>query len=1000
MRAPHESPFRHHRPELGDGIVNRARLLSVLGQRFDRRLTVVQASAGFGKTTLLAQSMVENQLDPYGADAWLALTERDRQPDTLLAGLAEAVGAVAPVAAEATDLDELIEALWSEAPAEIAVIVDDAHVLDGSSAWELLARLSNSMPTNVHLVFGTRTPPPLPLRSLQSQGDAVIIDESQMAFDPDELRAFASLRGLQPGSETLLPAWPALAALSSSVGPEASTDFVWESILHTIPDARREALAEMVRFSQIDDELVHAVVGGRWTASSLVDGLPLIEAIGADRRFHDLWVTALSDEVDPERWRASLEAGADVLIARGESMRAARYLHQAGATDRVVDAAWEFAASSVSSGLSSPDAAWFVDALPAEMRHGSLGQYLRLLALGATNNDNIRSRMEDVTALALAEGDLDMAAMSIWRSIQFQADVDPTAVVVGDELAELIEQGIPFAKATAGLIASHQAETRHDIDAALAAVSMFDEIEEDNRRAATDSRFLALGHPERVETNLDAVLTEGATNPLTAQAIWQRGEIDPDLAWPIASELPARYGSRQLPNVQIPLLGVVTSVALAAGQVDAARDLAAMALRQSASAAPRLRLFAGVAAALVTLADEGEAAATAAFAELRGEAPIEPWPAWAYLSAVMPIRTLCPDTAWLDDIGFGPSLSTALAAARALLALREGSTAEAEALPWSSIDLLRVQVPAVMLVELACGAGRDRPEVAAALASVAMSRHHLRSLVDHPVAVVAEAARHHLAGEPRRPAYDLEIRALGELGIIRSDGGPVSDRGRGGRVQQLLGALIVSRSVRRTDIAAELWPDLDAKPAAANLRITLASLLDLLEPDRDPGSSWFIRTVDGRLELNDEGLTVDVHQLDHDLVAAREAERNGLPSVALEHFGSALERYGGELLPLVDLESVEHERRRLQSTTYNAGCRVGELLLAKAEPEQALSALFKASRIDPIAERARRIEIRCHLALGSTSAARSTAARLQSVLAAEGLAPDRETAIVLERLGV
>ena len=321
-------------------------------------------------------------------------------------------------------------------------------------------------------------------------------------------------------------------------------------------------------------------------------------------------------------------------------------------------------------------------------------------------------------------------------------------------------------------------------------------------------------------------------------------------------------------------------------------------------------------------------------------------------------------------------------------------------MPWSDTDLLRVQVPPSMLVELACGAAQDRPEVVSALSATATYRQHLRRLVEHPVAAVSEAARHHLAGEPRRPSYDLRIRTLGELGILRSDGVAVPERGRGGRVQQLLGALVVSRSIRRTDLAAELWPDLDPKPAAANLRITLASLLDLLEPEREPGASWFIHSIDGRLELTTEGLEIDCHRLDHQLIAAREAERNGLPSVALEHFKRALDIYGGELMPLVDLESVEHERRRLQSTTYNAACRVGELLLAKAEPEEGLTALIRAAQIDPIAERARRIEIRCHLALGSTSAARATAARLRAVLDAEGLAPDRETQLVLQRLGV
>ena len=672
MSGSHESPFRLHRPELGAGIVNRARLLSVLGERFDRRLTVVQASAGFGKTTLLAQCMVENQLDPYGSDVWLALTERDRQPDTLLAGLAEAVSAVAPVAADAVDSDDLIEALWSAAPAEIAIIVDDAHMLDGSTAWEVLARLTSSMPANVHLVLGTRTAAPLPLRALQSRARRssstsrrwrsipTSFERSPMCADWSPARNRCSLPGLR---SRRCRAASARKHRPISFGSLCCTP---SPTLDGRPSPRwSDSVASMTSSSTPSLE-----VAGRRRHSST--GFLFIEAVGADRRFHDLWATALADEVEPQRWRASLEAGANVLAARGESIARGPAPASGGRDRACVGSSTDFASSSLSTGLSSPDAAWFAEALPATHRHGSLGQYLRLLALGAINNDNIRSRMRDVTELALAENDFDMAAMSIWRSIQFQADVDPTAVIVDDALENLIEQGIPFARAAAGLIMSHQAETRHDIGAALAAISMFAELEDENRLAATNSRFLALGHPERVETNLDEVLTEGAINPLTAQAVWQRGEIDPDLAWPIAAELPARYGFRQLPNVQIPLLGVVTSVALAAGQNAEARDLAEHARRQGAATAPRLRLFAGVASALVTLAEDGEEAAKSAFEALRAEAPIEPWPAWAYLSAIMPIRVLFPDTAWLDDVGFGPSLTTALEAARALLALARG----------------------------------------------------------------------------------------------------------------------------------------------------------------------------------------------------------------------------------------------------------------------------------------------------------------------------------------
>ena len=80
------------------------------------------------------------------------------------------------------------------------------------------------------------------------------------------------------------------------------------------------------------------------------------------------------------------------------------------------------------------------------------------------------------------------------------------------------------------------------------------------------------------------------------------------------------------------------------------------------------------------------------------------------------------------------------------------------------------------------------------------------------------------------------------------------------------------------------------------------------------------------------------------------------------------------------------------------GCRLGELLLAKGEPESALRDVVHAARIDPISERAWRIQIRCHLALGSTSAARSTARRLRSILADEHLTPDRETELLLAKV--
>lgn len=996
-----DSPFRHQLPELGTGIVTRARLLGEVRQRFERRLVVVTASGGFGKTTLLAQSVLENQLDPIGVDVWLQVTDRDREPDILLAGLAEAIGhAIATRVDAEPSVDTLIETIWATAPLDISIMIDDAHVLDGSPSWPIIAELSSGLPANGHLVIGSRTAPPLPIRSLQARGAVVLIEEDQMLFDEGELKAFAEMRGLDPNVEIDLPAWPALAALTSSAGREASVGFVWESVLQTIPEERRRALALLVRFGRIDDDLVNAIAGDRWTASRVVDGLPLIESIGDERRFHDLWSEALADEVAPGEWQEALIRGAELLNERGELQRAARCLHLAGAGEQLIEVALQFASLSISTGGNARDALWFAESLPAHARTGALGRYLRLLHGGSTFAATAHDDMEEVARQAAQDGDAKLASLALWRAVQYQGDTDPGELVVTELMQALCDRGEPFARAAVGLITSHRAEARHDLDAALAAIEMYDEIDEDARVGATASRYLALGHAERVATSLEAVLADGVSDPVQAQAVWFRGEIDPSTAWPIAAELPARYSQRRYPSVHVPLLSIVASVALGAGANADARELADSALSTAEGAERRLLLFARVADALVVLAEHGDAEALARFESMMVDVPLAPWPPWAYLSAIMPIRALVPGSEWLDDLQYGPSLKMAVQAGRALAELRSSAdVAPAQGLPWGSPDLLRVHVPPSMLCELACAAGLDDPTVAAAFGAIPDHVNHLRTLVDHPVAAVAEAVAARLKDEPRRPQYQLHITTLGELSVHRSDGVAVSDRVRGGRVQQLLTHLLLEDAPRRTAITAAMWPDLSPKKAAGNLRITLASLLDLIEPDRDPGTSWFVRSIDGRLQLASDGVRIDSQLLARHLDSAREAERNGLPTVALEHFQLALDAYDGDFLPDIELESVVHDRLRYQSLGYNAGCRVGELLLAKGEPEEALLFIAKAAHIDPIAERAHRLEIRCHVALGSTSAARLSGERLAAMLEREGLAPDHETSQLLARVG-
>lgn len=974
--------FRTQIPAPRPGLVPRPRLLAQLAGRFDRRLTVLVAGAGYGKTTLLTQAIAENRLDPRGTDVWLQLGVVDRTPAYLVAGLAEALTGDPDAAA---DVDALVELVFLDAPDSVVFFLDDVHLLDGSPGIAVIEALLEALPRNGHLVLGTRTLPPLSIRRRQIAGEAEVIDEAAMAFTDEELTDLAS--SLQVDASVALPSWPALAVLTGTAGQDASMGYLWEEILGELPPERRRALALVARLDGFDDGLVGAVAGSAWTGARLVEGLPLVENAGSSWRLHDLWRTALAEVVEPDEWRPALVVAANVHRDRGDLVRATVLLREAGESDEVLTLARQYASLPISARLSRAEAEVLFDLLPGGAQEGPVG--LALLSVLLWTPGEVERALTDLCTRAAADGDDEMWALGWWRRVQLQGDTDPAALAVTDELEQLADAGWPLARSAVALVRSHAAQDQRDVRTALAVLDDLGGPHPLTRQVALASRFLALGQPELVAATLEEVLADGATDPVAAQAVWFRGDIDPDAAWPIASELPDSYGLRRLAAVEVPLLSMVASVALSVGAVAEARSLTHRARARRPFVATRLAVFADVAEALVALADEGEDAFLACFSRATDAVSLAPWPAWAYLGALAPIRALVPDASWLDDLELGPSMASAVAAGRAVADLRSGKGRDAaQDLPWAEPSLLRVHVPPPLLCELALAASPEVVDAAKLLAGLPLVATSARRMIDHPDPVVRERAAALVGRVAVRPSYGLHVCALGGLVMTRTDGVAVATLGRRQRLRQLLGRLVVERVVHRTVVAEEMWPDLSVEQAANNLRVTLAKLLAVVEPDRVDGTSWWIRALDDRLELADDGLVVDIDVFEDDLRQARSAEAQGASSLAYDHYLAAVERYGGPLLPDIDEAWVVHERLRLHSLAYAAACRLAEFDVVRGEPERAMEHAGAALRIDPLGERAHRLLIGCHLALGATDAARATAEEMALRLGTTGTDPE------------
>lgn len=183
------------------GIVPRPRLIERLddGLAKGRRLTLISASAGFGKTTLVSE-----WITGCGRSvAWLSLDEGDHDPARFLVYLITALQSI-----KAGIGESLLATLQSPQPLQIETILttllneistiqqpfllvlDDYHSVDSQRVDQALAFLIEHQPPQIHLVIATREDPNLPLARLRARSQCTELRVADLRFTPAEAAEF------------------------------------------------------------------------------------------------------------------------------------------------------------------------------------------------------------------------------------------------------------------------------------------------------------------------------------------------------------------------------------------------------------------------------------------------------------------------------------------------------------------------------------------------------------------------------------------------------------------------------------------------------------------------------------------------------------------------------------------------------------------------------------------------------------------------------------------
>lgn len=320
--------------------VPRPRLHARLNDGLSRKLTLISAPAGFGKTMLVSEWLANIQIPA----AWLSLDAGDKDPTRFLTYVVAALQSAEPFANSLSDVLELLQSpqplpaesiltiLINELSAvetEFILVLDDYHLVDSGQVDEGLLFLIENMPPQMHLIITTREDPSLPLARYRVKGALTEIRVADLRFTPAEATDFFKEMGLTLSAaevdalDSRTEGWIAglqLAAISMQSHPDLSefigafsgshhfiVDYLIQEVLLGQPEHVRRFLLQTSILKNLNGALCDTVTGqenGRKMLESLDhDNLFTISLDGQRQwyRYHHLFADVLQTRLMEEQ---------------------------------------------------------------------------------------------------------------------------------------------------------------------------------------------------------------------------------------------------------------------------------------------------------------------------------------------------------------------------------------------------------------------------------------------------------------------------------------------------------------------------------------------------------------------------------------------------------------------------------------------------------------------------------------------------------------------------
>jgi LuxR family maltose regulon positive regulatory protein len=417
-------------------LIGRGDLLAALDRAAAKKVTIISAPAGSGKTSLLRAwadrpgqpyrlAVMQVQRDQHDAQQfWLALLSAVRQASARN-------GRVEPPAAT-PDFNgrAMVDRVLSEVAGQrgrFILVIDDLHELISPDALAQLTRLLTNLPGDVHAVLATRRDLPLRLHQLRLAGELAEIRAADLRFSERETRELLEASGiaLSDAGAVLLhqrtEGWAAglrLAALSLADHPDPErfvaefsgsdrtvAEYLIAEMLERQPDDVKDLLLRTSLLDRVNGELADLLTGRPGSERILLElenANAFVVSLDPGRtwfRYHHLFGDLLRLELRrtlPEEVAGLHRQAAGWFIQHGQVVDAIRHIQAAGDWPRAARLLADYSFSMTLDGQTQTIQA-LVQAFPPGANHPEL-------ALVYATVDLIQGRLDEAAAhLAVAE---------------------------------------------------------------------------------------------------------------------------------------------------------------------------------------------------------------------------------------------------------------------------------------------------------------------------------------------------------------------------------------------------------------------------------------------------------------------------------------------------------------------------------------------------------------------------------------------------------------------